>query len=402
MASVESQVMACAAPCSTVETRIHSFDEWPRIAPVWARLFESSHRFSFFLSPEWVDTWMSVFGESLRPSILLFEGEGEIQGACLLVESRLRYGPLAVRRVSLNTTGEQAGEATYPEFNQVLCREGWEGAVWDALAGYVSRRKWDQLTLDGFLAEESYRAIADRFGDLKKVEERRPSPYVDLAAIRHAKATYESALASNTRWQVRRKTKDYLQYGELEIREAETVREAWGMFERLAEFGRIRWNSRGQPTPFTSARFLAFHRALIARCLGAGSVRLVRVTAGQLTVGIVYALVHRGKVYCYQCGFPLPAERKLSPGTVALAAVIRHFLAAGMNEFDFLAGEERYKKCLGTSSRLLVWTVLQRRTPKTVLLDGLRQLRRSAKQIWGRRRRGSSGAPERGEGMAEA
>src|SRR5206468_598608 len=124
----ERQVMTASTTdvpidCRQLTVRTHSWRDWPEIAPVWADLFESG-RFSIFLSPSWVETWIAVFGASLRPTILLFTQGEHVQGACVLVETRSRVGPLTIRRVSLNGCGEAASEATYPEFNDLLCRNG--------------------------------------------------------------------------------------------------------------------------------------------------------------------------------------------------------------------------------------------------------------------------------------
>jgi CelD/BcsL family acetyltransferase involved in cellulose biosynthesis len=109
---------------------------------------------------------------------------------------------------------------------------------------------------------------------------------------------------------------------------------------------------------------VAFHRSFIRKTFPLGTVQLLRVMAGSNTVGLVYNLVHRGKVYFYQCGYNYTADRRLSPGTVSLALVIQYCLDRGFLEFDFLAGEAPYKASLSTGSRSLVWATFRRPGPR--------------------------------------
>ena len=53
-------------------------------------------------------------------------------------------------------------------------------------------------------------------------------------------------------------------------------------------------------------------------------------------------------------------------------------LDAGLEEFDFLAGHDRYKKSLSTNSRRLVWAVFRKPKAKFKLIGCLSQLKHLA------------------------
>src|SRR5262249_52886531 len=143
---------------------------------------------------------------------------------------------------------------------------------------------------------------------------------------------------------------------------------------RLADLNQMKWARRGLAGAFASARFRGFHRALVTRSFQHGTIQLLHVLAGDETVGLLYNFVYRGKVYFYQSAFSYAEDNRSSPGTVTLYHAVRHCLDAGLEEFDFLAGADSYKKSLSTNSRQLVWTVFRKPKLKFHALGCLRRL----------------------------
>jgi CelD/BcsL family acetyltransferase involved in cellulose biosynthesis len=88
----------------------------------------------------------------------------------------------------------------------------------------------------------------------------------------------------------------------------------------------------------------------------AGEVDLLRITAGSSTVGYLYNFIHRGRVYAYQSGFDYAgAGAHEKPGLTCHRLAIEHYLSEGMDSYDFLAGEDRYKASLANTSTDLHW-----------------------------------------------
>jgi CelD/BcsL family acetyltransferase involved in cellulose biosynthesis len=114
---------------------------------------------------------------------------------------------------------------------------------------------------------------------------------------------------------------------------------------------------------------------LIEKSVLKGGVQLLRVTAGQHLLGIVYNLAHEGRVYFYQCGYNYPDDKRLSPGLVTLSYAIQYCLGAGFEDYDFLSGFASYKQRLSTGGRTLIWAALRRPSVKLRVLDGLRSVK---------------------------
>src|ERR1700681_4099619 len=103
---------------------VYPWSAWAQLAPRWVEVALASPHLTFFLAPEWIETWLTAYGPSLQPEILFFTSGSETVGCCLLTQRRERRGALPVRRIYLNTAGEDEHEETALEFNDLLCGAG--------------------------------------------------------------------------------------------------------------------------------------------------------------------------------------------------------------------------------------------------------------------------------------
>jgi len=204
--------------------------------------------------------------------------------------------------------------------------------------------------------------------------------YVNLARLRQSKTPYEDSLSANTRRQLRRSLEIYGQQGAVRTEVAPDACTAQRMFDELIELHQRRWTGRGQPGAFASPRRVEFFRALIGRAFPAGAIQMLRVAVGQSTIGVLFNFVQKGKVYFFQSGFNYSQERRLKPGFVTHACAIRHCLEQGFDEYDFLAGDARYKRSLAKDQRPLAWMVFARPRLKLALIARLRAVKRAAKR----------------------
>jgi len=132
-----------------LEVQSHPWTEWSRWSPVWSQLHEGAAEASLFLTTDWVETWLEVFGAALQSRILVFsEGdpkESRVVGICLLSIQTQWAGPIRVRRAYLNTSGELEADEVCSEDNALLCRPGAEDAVASALAAHLQTQDWASL-----------------------------------------------------------------------------------------------------------------------------------------------------------------------------------------------------------------------------------------------------------------
>ena len=347
--------------------------EWQRAAEVWADLAAQSPYTTFFLSPEWVEAWLEVFGSGLAVEILVFREPQRAVGACLLVRRTLLYGPFPVRCIFLNTAGENPDDSPCIEFNNLLCLAGWEKNVVAALVAHIDQRPWDEIWIKGFCQGPPLDALADAYSGTALERTVRANYYVDLKRLRDSGASYESALGAKDRARLRQNLRAY---GETEVSVPCEYQGAIEALEELAGLHTKSWQDRNQKGAFASAAFRAFHQALIRRSIGTG-IQLARVTSASGPVGVLYNMVYRGKVYFYQSGLVYSANKRVRPGFVTLARTIHYCLERPeLEEFHFMPGADHYKEPMSTNRQELEWIVVQKRNWKNAAIRRLRALKR--------------------------
>lgn len=355
-----------------LDTTVYRWDAWPALAPSWTRLATESDA-SLFVGPAWVASWLEAFGEQLHPRILVFRDAHEVVGACVLV-SRLAWRKfLPMRRWHLNCAGEDEIDDTAVEYNRLLSLPGRERDVADALVSWLGRAKWDEVLLDAvetppFAIEHTVETVTSR-----------PCYFIDLEALRSSGVTYDSVLSANTRQQIRRSVRLYEdECGPLALSRAGSLPEAAAFLDELAHLHQRAWTGRGKPGVFASHRFQRFHARLIGRLFDAGHIELLKVTAGDTTVGVLYSFLHDGRLCFYQSGFAYQADNRAKPGLMTHYLAVTHYLAERpeVRQYDFLAGDSQYKRSLAREQRRLQWIVLQRSTLRVRLFNALRARRR--------------------------
>jgi CelD/BcsL family acetyltransferase involved in cellulose biosynthesis len=358
---------------------VRSWQDWPLVSDTWAALARESPHSSFFLSLSWVDSWMRVFGEPLEPKVLLFrDGKREVSGMCLFVVRHEPVGPFRLRRAYLNTAGEDEADETCVEYNALLCKAEFEREVVAAFASYAQEQSWDELVFNGMGPGPILTALQDADYAATMVSNNQRSAYfVPLASLGGpAKDSYVDSLSRSTREQIRRSVKIYEARGPIEVRAAVDLRDAHSALNDLAEFHQAAWKARGKDGIFASPRLLSFHRHLIDAAFPQVGVQLLRVTVGGDLLAVLYHFLHAGRVHFYQSGIKYEEDNRLKPGLVAHSRAVEFYRNAGYSEYDFLAGNSRYKQSLSTSHRSVAWLTYRRPSLKVKTIEALRSVRR--------------------------
>lgn len=359
---------------------VYGAGDWPRIAPVWTELAGASPHRSFYLSADWIAAWMDTFGRLLKPRILVFEQDGQSIGVCLLIRMVERRGPFRVSRIYLNTGGESPADRTLMEFNNILCQPGKEEGIAEALGAYLQRLSWDEFAIQGIRPGAVLSSLQSKtFPTLPVAVTLRQTFTVDLDQLRRTSKSYLDSVSANSRGQIRRSIKRYGGAAVIKVEIARDVATAETFFAEMCRMHQSRWLARGKEGAFGPGRRLDFHRALVRRAYEKGSIHLLRVSADEETVGILYNFVQDRKIYFFQSGFNYKHDRRLKPGLVTHAYAIQHYLDAGFSEYDFLAGDARYKASLAKERGELAWVVFARPSVKGASIELLRVLKRRMK-----------------------
>ncbi len=342
----------------------------------WRELYQRIGRQGLMVSPDWVECWLSHYGDLIPHRFLVLESQGQTVGAALITEGRgQKIGPFSVRTRHLGTAGEPPGESVCVEYNRVLAMPGHGAAVFGKVVESVCQTgSWDSFCLDGFRAED----LAVDFSCWPRVEiRRRKSLFYDLKTAREQKVDLLSRLGRSTRQNTRRLLR---KYGELQVEWAESLEQGLDILRELVLLHQARWNAIGQPGAFASQRFSSFQEELVTRLLPRREVVLFRLRKEGSTVGCLMLLVDGKRLLDYLSGFADFASHP-SPGVVTHVSCMEQALVRGYDAYDFLVGNKRHKENLSTDSEDLLWVRWNRPTPKYHIIRTLRSLKQKLRQF---------------------
>jgi CelD/BcsL family acetyltransferase involved in cellulose biosynthesis len=320
------------------------------------RDLEARANASFFQS--W--TWTGCLAERRFPDPVLVEAREHGRAVGLALFNR------SGRTLYLGESGDKVLDDIFIEFNGVLSEAGREAELTQAClraAGFGDRRR--RLVLSGVNAATV--AAAKQIGAVRSTRDR-PAYFVDFAAGRVGFLDRRSA---NTRQQLRRSDRDYTAAGTITIERAETLPQAYEFLDGLATLHQVSWIARGQPGAFANPFFALFHRALIARGLERGEIDLLRIATRPQTIGFLYNFRYRGQSLAYQSGFDFAnAGHHRKPGLTCHHQAIQLAAQWEAARYDFLAGDDRYKRSLADRSSTLHWIeIASPYAPRLLLLS---------------------------------
>lgn len=358
---------------------LHAIDDPKRLATDWLDL-EARSDCSFFLTWDWIGTWLSVT-PGLSPVVLAVRDGNMTVALAVLQSGHQRRRFRHTRSLLLHRTGNPETDIITIEYNGLLMDRLYRDRIMRSIMPFLKNAnfpqpkfdRWDEIHIAMATADMAQRARDAGFLCLEMAH--KPSWFVDLNAIRRSGKSYLDTLSSNTRYQIRRALRLYQERGPLVARVADSTAEAMNFLQDFKTLHQATWTSRGQPGGFSNPYFEAFHRAILEQCVERGTVELVRVSAGDDLVGVVYNFIHKTSVYAYQTGFAYTPDARLKPGLVSHCLCIERHLKNGADVYDFMAGDNRYKSNLGIAGPDLMHHVLMRPTLKAKAELWLRDLK---------------------------
>jgi CelD/BcsL family acetyltransferase involved in cellulose biosynthesis len=345
-------------------------------AALWRGLEARAGSVALSCSWDWTATWLRHYGDVVPHRFAVGRRAGEVCGIALVTESTSGgRAPLRPRRVHIGTAGEPPGEGIYVECNRLLAAPGADvGFAAALMRALVAERAWDELALDGFDADQADALIG---AEPRFHVRREPSPIVDLRLARGSEDALE-LLRKSVRQRVRRALRGL---GDVSTEWAQGEEAALQVLDELVELHQRRWQAAGQPGAFAAARVRDFHRDLVRTLLPRESAMLFRASCDAGTIGCLYGFLDRGRLLFYQSGFGEFEDPRLKPGLVSHALCLQACLDRGIDEYDFLAGDSRYKRELANGERTLVWAVAARPTPRVALARARRKAAAAARGV---------------------
>jgi len=295
------------------------FDE---LRQEWRQLAEVSPGATPFQTFEWQSTWWKHYGGMRQPRFVTVHDGDDLVGLMPFVQST---GPWRV----LRPMGIGPSDYLAP-----LARAGYEQSVAEAV--YEAIKACDNVDLVDLHQQRETNWLSTTV----KVE-----PIVQATCLvldlPDKYDTYLTTLSKSLRYDVRKLDKNLFSSGRARIERFGPEDVNRGL-DQLFELHKMRWKKRHLPGAFLG-RSVAFHREWAALAAQNGWLWLSGLHIDDQPVGAIYAMTFGPAVYYYQAGFD-PDKSADSPGTLLVAASIRRAIEEGKQHFDFMRGDESYKR----------------------------------------------------------
>ena len=242
------------------------------------------------------------------------------------------------------------------EYLSVLCLPEMEQRVAEALAAWLtptdrsgpsvlpSDDQWDLLELSGVDVEDSaVICLTDELEMRRNLVHRSVGWNCWRIALPDSWEEFLANLSKNHRKQLRHRQRTILDGRRNVLHSVQQSADLPQAQDVLVDLHQRRRQSQGSQGRFASCRFTAFHDDVMPAMLRAGQLRLAWLEVDGRPVAAEYQLTGNDVVYAYQSGMN-PDALDLAPGSLGHLVTLRWAIDGGYRTFDFLRGDEPYKR----------------------------------------------------------
>ena len=347
----------------------------------WRALYQQGGDHGFFLSPGWMNAWLETTLPETRLYAISMDHDGAIQLLAVLGLQRHRrpFG-LGAREMRLQETGDSDQDAIYIEYNDFLTAPSAptdirKRALKALIAEFAQADSFVFRNISSVM-RDAVREVAEEAGLALSVFHDQPTYFIDLKKIRDVGGGGEGAvlqaLKPSLRSKIRRSIKRYEERGPVRLVAADTDKKRATAWENFVALHARVWRDRGKQSVFDNPKLSRFHEAL--RRTAPEQIDLLQLYAGETLIGALYNFSDGRCSMNYQSGFLYENDNQLAPGFVTHVMAAQHFVDAGYDRYDFLAGDADYKKRLGEPGERLATYVLERPTLRAAVRNRIKQL----------------------------
>jgi CelD/BcsL family acetyltransferase involved in cellulose biosynthesis len=296
---------------------VRRWEEFWSLGPEWTALLAELEDYNPFQTVTWLHSW-AVHHRSAEPHVLVLRDGSDLVAAAPLVRSRALW-------TTLRPMASRSSDLNHP-----VVRPGYEAILDQAICELVLKEPVDFIDWPGLSSERVEAFAVDREFNVV------PSGTHLARTLDKDPDAWLGSLGKSLRRDIQRQ--DRLG-ARIEWSTQETVETDLHCFLALH---RRRWRAKGLPGAFVGRRARTFFDAC-QRLQRSGNLWLATLFYHERVAGSLVAFRTPKTVWFYQCGFD-PVENSHSPGTALIAAATRRAILEGVHAFDFLRGDEAYKR----------------------------------------------------------
>lgn len=309
--------------------RTTASEAFEALAPEWAALHAACGA-APFTHPAWHETWLRHFGAGIDPVYLAVRMDGRLAGVMALDMAR--------------GAARTLGDVNVRDYGGPLAAPGFEAEVARGILEWLDEDLTGRLELNGMLAGgalcAAFEAVAEGEGWTIEATPEAVCPGVVLPGDFES---FVAALPKHDRHELRRKLRNLRAAGDVSFANTSDPDEVAKGMHTLVAFMRASHEGKDE---FLTPVMEAFFHDLADRFARLGLASLGTLLVDGAPAAMLFAFEAAGVTYLYNSGYD-PAYGPLAAGLLSKALAIEDAIARGQRRFDFLRGEEEYKRRLG-------------------------------------------------------
>jgi CelD/BcsL family acetyltransferase involved in cellulose biosynthesis len=322
------------------EFRICEFNrEWVGESQrVWDDLIAQSNANSVFMSWAWVASWLETIGRHKETKVLgLCEGDRLIAVLPLFIDRR--PSTLWGRHVSL-----AGGWHADPDYSDLLCAIGYESVAIEMFAAWiVSWNEWTQCEFQDVLPEALVRRMAQLMEPAGVVEDTAGSGCTRLLLVKGWGHILKERFDRKRRYNIERQMRLASERQHLRMVFHEAPEDVKRTFPILLRLHDERKAMQGIKSQFSCEERGEFHALAAVRLSESRRAFIVFLETDEEVVAAAYCLRDMTRLYYFQTGVSAHGIAQ-GAGSTLLYLLIQWASNQGLSWFEFLKGDEEYKK----------------------------------------------------------
>jgi CelD/BcsL family acetyltransferase involved in cellulose biosynthesis len=341
----------------------------------WNRLLSRSICDNVFLRWEWIHTWWDIFKYKGHRTLFILTAR---RNGCLVGIAPFfidREGPLKTRYLKL------CSDEVSPDYLDIMAEKGHEAEVVHELWNYTlaGTRSWDVIDLDNLRAESPLLADPSLHREYRhSTDTSHQCPYIKI------QGTFEDYYRTReglVRFSLEKKLRKLTEQMGVTYAAVQEEKDLATGFDHLFRLHAQRAKEKNITSDFLSPDTQRFHREVSRLFLREQILNLQFLCDGKTPITALYNFTYGNKAYYYQAGTD-PAWGKWSVGALLHYLAIRHAFEQGLDEYDFLKGNENYKSLWSNAVREEKRLAVYNRTLRGLLHLGKLRLKTFLKRRW--------------------
>ncbi len=313
-----------------------SFESLEAFTDLWHRSREGLRWTCPFVLPPWLNAWWSIFGADEHQPLLAVARQGE---------DVIGVAPLMVR----GSTVAFLGDPEICDYFDFILVPGKEDLFFATLFWGLSEQGFKSFEL-GPLRSDSFSArFLSSFPFAGITREQSPEGVLFEMELPGSRDELLAVLSGKERHELRRKLRRLYGAGAIRFRRVDDAVEVPAAMET---FFRLFTMNRAEKASFMTERMASFFRSLAFALAEDGMLRLFFLEVDEQPVASVFCFDHMGVRYLYNNGYD-KAYSDLSVGLISKVLSLEAAIDDGLRYYNFLKGDEPYKRRLGGREALL-------------------------------------------------